>query len=330
MWPPRPISLLRRLLLVALLLGLWLPTVPAHAQSPGPSPADVAAARDFFKKGIKASKEKRWQDAVDNLTRSLELKPAPITHYTLAVAQQKVGQLVEALESLRAFLAAPEEQATNAYREPAQEAVALLDKRVGRVRIDVEPADVDDLAVQIDGSPVPLAALASDRLVNPGVHLVKASAPRYLDAKQTFEVEEGGSATVSLVLELAPVPDEPDEPTEPEPGPTQGPDQVESSFPVGPVVLLASGVAVFGAGLAVGMVGLSEAKDAPASEGEEADAARTKGIAGDVIAGVGIAAAVGGIIWLIVYDGSPEPAAEAAAAVRPWQQGPVSGIQLSF
>jgi len=321
------VSLLYRAVLGALLLALGLAAPPASAQDP----ADVAAARELFKEGIQASKDGRWGMAIDRLTRSLELKPAPITHYTLAVAQQNANEFVEAMENLRAFLISPPEPATDPYREPAQEAVAKLEKRVARVRIRIEPAGVDDLAVNIDGNPVPLAALDSDRLVNPGTHQVKVSASRYKDATQIFDVAEAGLATVSIELEAAPVPDAAEPPAqEPAGGPQEGADQAESSFPVGPVVLLVSGVAVFGAGLAVGMVGLSEASDAQSSEGDEADAARAKGIAGDVVAGVGIAAAAAGVIWLIVYDGEPDSGPEVAGAIRPWQQGSTAGIQVAF
>jgi hypothetical protein len=92
---------------------------------------------------------------------------------------------------------------------------------------------------------------------------------------------------------------------------------------------LAGGAGVFVVGLAVGLAGLSEAGDAPASEGDEADAARTKGLAGDIVAGVGIAAAAAGLIWLIVYDGEPEPEA-AVGAMRPWSHGSASGLQITF
>jgi tetratricopeptide (TPR) repeat protein len=307
-----------------MVLGVVLVGGPAAAESP----ADIAAARELFKQGVAASKQGNWEEAVDKLSRSLALKRAPIAHYTLGVAQQNTGRLVEALENLRAFLASPREEATDLYREPAQKAIAELEPRVGRVAITIKPGKIPELKVHIDTEAVPAIALDQQRLVNPGSHLVKAEAPGFQSAQKRFEVTEGGSAAVELVL--FPEEDKPDEPTlADQPTAPAEPADADAAFPTGPVVLMAGGAAVFGVGLAVGLVGLSEAGDAPSSEGDEADAARAKGLAGDIVAGVGIAAAAAGLIWLIVYDGEPEPEA-ATSAVRPWSQGSAMGLTLSF
>src|SRR5262245_46822534 len=81
---------------------------PAAAQSP----ADVALARQLFNEGLELSKANKWEDAREKLARSLALKRAPITLYTLGVAEMKSGHLVAALEHLHAFVALPREPGT--------------------------------------------------------------------------------------------------------------------------------------------------------------------------------------------------------------------------
>ena len=278
---------------LSILLLILLVGASAHAQSA----ADVAAARDLFREAAQLSREGKWEEAKNKLKRSLALKPAPITHFSLAVAQQKTGEFVEALENFRAFLISPPEPSTDKYRTPAQQAVTELEPRVARVSIAVRPPALEGLTIKIDGHAVPLAALEQPRLVNPGAHEVKASAPGHHDATQRFEVAEGGSAEVTLTLKPAPEAPAPVAPPPAEPTP----EVKERPFPIAPVVLIAVGAAAIGVGVAVGMIGLNEAKEAPTNDGEEAQAARTKGIAGDVVAGVGGLAAGIGVILLIVH-----------------------------
>src|SRR5262245_8834476 len=101
---------------------------PARAEGP----ADVAAARELFQEGSKLAQAGRWAEARDRYERSLRLKRAPVTLYSLGVAQRSTGQLVEALENFRAFLAEPSSPATLPYEAPARAAVDELERRVAR------------------------------------------------------------------------------------------------------------------------------------------------------------------------------------------------------
>ena len=300
------------------------------------SPADVAAARDLFIEGSELSKQERWDEARDRFSRSLALKRAAITMYSLAVAQMRSGQLVEALVSFRAFLAEPIQPATEPYQQAARDAVAELEGRVGYVAVSVSPAGVAGLTVTVDQELIPPAALSLPRMVNPGEHTVSAKAPGYVDAVETLTVTEGQRRELKLVLKngavAGPAPGpvgSPDEPAPPPPG-DAGPG---GSFPVLPVALMVGGGVAFGVGLTVGLLGVSEAADAPTRDGPEADSARTKSIVGDVVAGVGIVAAGVGLVLLLV-DGEDDPATDdptaPAASLRPWSSGPLGGIEIRF
>jgi len=319
---------LHHALLTVILAGaiVW-PAAVAFAQSP----ADVAAARELYIEGAKLSKQEKWGEAEDRLSRSLALKRAPITHYSLGVVQNELGKLLESLENFRAFLAAPVEEATSSLRDHAERFVADLTPRVAKVRVSIQPAGLDGLEVAIDGVPVPLAALGRPRLVNPGTHEVTATAEGYQQARTSVSVPEGGAAEARVVLQPAPhdVLEPQQGPSAPAPSPNREPN-AEGSFPIAPVVLLATGAAAIGVGLAVGWVGVGEADAAPTQDGPEADGARTKTIAGDVVAGVGIAAAAAGVIWLIVEATDDDGGADRTVGIHPWSAGALGGVAASF
>ena len=328
----------RRLVLCVALLGVSL----LHARGGlAQSAADVAAARELFKEAAELIKKGRWEEGRERLERSLMLKQAPITHFSLAVAQRKTGQLVEALESFRAFLASPAEKATDRYRAPAEQAVRALEPRVAKVSLLIRPKDPPELAVTIDGVEVPVAALDQMRLVNPGGHVLQVIARGFREATHSFQVGEG--ETVSLVVALEPAaradPSTATAVVTADGAAVDGSEHAgqdeadDAGFPTVPVALMAGGTAAFGVGLALGLIGLSEARDTPTNDSAEADAARTKGVIGDVVAGVGIAAvAVGGILLIVraLGDDGGDEASDAGVHVAPWASGPLAGVELRF
>jgi hypothetical protein len=316
---------IRLITAAAALLATLITSPPAYAQSA----ADVENARQLFREALALSKEKRWDEAIPIYERSLALKEEPITLYSLGVAYKNTGRSAEALESLRQFLAKASNPKTERFQESAKAAVAELEPIVAHVTINVEPTDVAGLEVHIDDRQVPLAGLGLPRLIDPGPRTVTARAPGFHEASAAVELESGASGEVSLTLE--PLPDTDDPAPTPLPVP-QGPDRPveEEGFPIIPVVIAGAGVAVLGAGVAVGMIGYSDAKDAPTRDGEEADAARTKMLAGDIVVGVGGAIAAGGVAWLLyeLLTGPDEPG--DVQAIAPWSDGTSAGVRIVF
>jgi hypothetical protein len=285
----------------------------AHAQSA----ADVAAARELFNQGSTLARDGQWEAARDRYQRAYALSGEPIALYSLGVAQKETGRLVDALESLRRFLKSQSSPKTEAYVEPARRAVAELEGQVGALSIELKPPGVEGLVLKVDGVEVPPAAHGMARLVDPGEIEVVARAPGYRPSAQHVTLAPGEKRQIEITLEAAPA-----DPTgvaaaspqaaqadEPAPAPTG-----DGSL-VLPIALMGGGVAVFGAGVVVGLVGVGQASDAPTSDGPEADDARTLSLVGDILAGVGIATAgVGAAI--LVFGGDDEAPASASAPVR--------------
>jgi hypothetical protein len=301
------------------------------------SPADVEGARAFFVEATRLAKASRWREAREFYLRSLALKPSALTHYSLGVAQRETGRFADALHSFRAFLAEPSEPATAGFEEPARAAIAELEGRVGRLALTVEPRGLTGLGITIDGEPVPPTVEAA-REIDAGPHEIVARASGFRDLIGHFTV--GPRATVTMTLALssngtfAPsrlviagaVP-----PPDPVVAPRAGaltivgpaPPPLQPVSPV-PIALLASGAALFTAGLVVGLVGVKEAGDAPTQNGSDASAARTKATVGDVIASVGgVTAGIGLVLLLTQRRWSEAPKSAhapllSASRDRPW------------
>ncbi|WP_437940260.1 PEGA domain-containing protein [Sorangium sp. So ce341] len=317
----------RALALFIAAAGLLAAPAPAAAQSA----ADVAVAREIFIEGSEFAKQGRWEEARERYERSLAIKRAPITLYSLGVAQQQTGQLVEALESFRAFLVEPSAPATKEYEKLARQAVQELERHVAGLDLRLSPDGVAGVVVKINGVEVPAAALDRPRPVNPGNHVVTVSAPGYREARRSVAAAPGSRVVVMLTLERdapapgASTPGASAGPRAPSAGalpggapPRAAPDA--ATVRVVPIALLAGGLTTVAAGVAIGLLGVASASDAPTRDGDAADAARAQALAGDIVAGAGLLAAGAGVLVLVLDRGpagAPRRQAPPRAAVGP-------------
>ncbi len=314
-----------RLVASGLCLALATGAGAAHAQRA----ADVDAARELFREASRLVQEGRWTEAEERYGRSLALKRAALTLYSLGVVQKTNGHFVEALESFRAFLAEPSTGATLVYETPARDAIDELEKQVARLTIVVEPAALPGVSVTVDGVPVPTAALAIPRLVNPGRHVIVASATGYRPTRVEMSSAPASLREVKLSLAVADGTLEASPPRDPAPPPLQAPPAEAPPSVALPATLMGVGGAAIIAGITVGMLGVKDASNAPTKNGPAASSAKTKALAGDVVTGVGIAAAATGLIILLVQrSGSASP--PVTAGVSPWSDGATAGVRVRF
>lgn len=309
------------------LLAALLQTVSPRAAL-AQTPADVETARALFVEGAKLGNEGRWKEARELYARSLQLKPAAITRYSLGVAERETGRFADALSSFRAFLAEPETPGTARYREPARAAITALEARISHVTIAVEPRSISSLTLTIDGLPVPPTS-ERPREIDAGAHDVVARAPGFRTGSAHFAVIEGGGAAVSMTLAPTTAPASSKAlvgPLDPRalldpPPPPQAPSRKL------PFILLGAGGALFVGGATLGLVGVSQASDAPTQDGSAASSAKAKGIAGDIIAGAGIATAGIGLV-LLLTDGHSSSAPSSAGGPTVSASG--KGIAVHF
>ncbi|MDI1482511.1 hypothetical protein [Polyangium sp. y55x31] len=330
----------RALLAAGLIVSATLAPSPVHAEEPIANAEAKAGARAATEKGTAAFKESRYDEAVDMFLRAEALFHAPTHVLMLARSYVALGKLVLAKEAylsvVREVLGPKAPAAFKLAKVDAEKELAELSPRIPSLQVSTTP-EAKNVVVTVDEKPLPAALLGIPSPIDPGTHLLRATAEGMAAPEKSVTIKEGDKAAV--VLELAPVANaEPITPAQPPVGPTVPGDGREQSpgktspGRIAGVVLMGLGVAGLGAFGVFG--GLSLAKRAEADEafdacgvgcwGAPADAVRAldddankKGTIGIVGLAAGGALAITGVVLFVVSKPSPRKA-PAKAHVTPW------------
>lgn len=243
----------------------------------------------------------------------------PSTGIEVAKMQAKLGKLVEAADTLMRVSRYPERpdepEPFTAARREAVRLVPEIVERTPAVIITVEEAPADaEITLRIDRVVVPGKTLELPHKVNPGTHLIEASAPGLVGSQQVTlrEGEERG-----VTLRMVPGKSSADVPSQP------------SSADISPLVWVGFGVGAAGVvvGTITGVLALSQESELEqtcpqqvcAGEGEDdldsAYALAHVSTVGFIVGGVG---ATVGLIALLAGGSEPtESATEQSARVTP-------------
>jgi hypothetical protein len=252
-----------RRVLSAVPAALLLALAPASAHADA-SAADRAIARDLANEGYDALERKDFTTAVERFTRAEALFHVATIALGLARAQAGLGRLLDASETYRRIVAegapsgAPPAIA-RALADARRELDAIAPRLAGIV---INVTGSDQPAVTVDGAPVAKAALGLKRPVDPGQHVLRATAPGKAPAETTVNLAEGQSQTVTLELRAAaeaPPPDAPPPPVVAPPAPppeAPPPPPAASGWPArktaGVVLMAGGGVAAIVGGALLG------------------------------------------------------------------------------
>lgn len=248
-----------------------IPTGPTN-----PSPADRQAARNFAIQGIAADQRSDWSTSLERFVQAEQLFHAPIHLRFIARALEHTAppRLVECAEVWRRLTQEP--LAADAPA-PFRDAVAEARRELPRIEAQIGSVRVEGSAdrVELDGQPL-AGAPGAPHWVMPGAHRVTAHRAGAPDFEQTVNVAAGaqqsvavafGGATVAVVT-----------------NPVNTPPPVDN-----------------------GNVGLTTP---PPSDGTQGPMTRIiyhpspVRTAGFVVAGIGVAAAIGGVITGVMANGS--------------------------
>jgi hypothetical protein len=187
-------------------LGVLLHAAPLRAQV---TDSQRAAARDLFKEGDALQRSGKLVEALDKFQRAQAVFDAPTNLLRIAECEAALGRLVESAEAfravLRAQLPAGSPPAFQAAVDQAHAELAQVEPRVPKLVVDVQPAKVDKLQLQIDGQNVAAALVGAPLPLDPGTHKVSVGAPGYATAEQQVTLKEQDSRTASFMLKPAPV-----------------------------------------------------------------------------------------------------------------------------
>ena len=173
------------------MIGRVLVVVCVLAGSAAASPA----AEKLFEDGRAALAAGQLDAACDAFRRSAELEPRVGTYLNLGDCEEKRGHIAlawGAFSDARALAA----KTADARGGEAEKRAAALAPRLPYVTI-VTPAQ-PDLAVQRDGAAVAPAEWNHELPIDPGTHLIVASAPGHVAWQHELKIGEGEKLTVEI------------------------------------------------------------------------------------------------------------------------------------
>jgi hypothetical protein len=280
----------------------------AAARSSAAAPNDNAGAQAeaLFVAAKKLMAAGDYANACPKLAESQRLDPGSGTLAALAACDEHEGRTATAWSEFKDLIAAAQAASRPDREEFARKHVTQLEPILSHMTVTVSPAarDIPNLVVQRDGIPVGVPSRGLSFPVDPGDHVVEASAPGY--KPWSLHVAVGTNADAQSVvipaLELAEVAVAP---AAPEP-PTQivapsGSSQRTIAFVVG-----GAGIAALGVGAYFGVQAISDTQQVksscPAVQCSSASTvaldgtAKTDAVVADILMGAGVAALAAGAI----------------------------------
>ena len=209
---------LRRIMIAASLAVVLFAPGAAFAD---PTAEQKAAATVLFREAKGMMEKGEVAAACRRFEESERLDPLPGTLLNMAVCHEREGRTATAWVEFRDAAALARRDVRDDRVALAEQHMKALEPRLCSVRIVVGPhADVPSLAVTLDGNALARPAWDTALPVDPGVHVVGASAPSVKPFTAQVEASrDGETKTVTIdALEAAPPPVAPESaPAEPSP-----------------------------------------------------------------------------------------------------------------
>src|SRR6187551_2481529 len=168
-------------LLAAMAACCW--TVPAAAQG-----GNAALAESLFREGKRLSGERKFAEACPKFAESYKLDPGLGTLLNLALCHESEGKPATAWAEFSEASSRAKREGDSDRAQLADEHVRALEPKLARVSISLAPgAAVPGLVVKFDTRELAAAALGLPIAVDPGKHVLEASAPGKEPSTQTFD-----------------------------------------------------------------------------------------------------------------------------------------------
>lgn len=188
--------------------GVMAEALPPDTVQP-PVPPRYVRAHALFQAGVRAAMRGEWQPAADAFTASADLVPRPSTLYNLALAQQELGQRIEATETLNRYLDVTashteahdeSDDAAQAQRSQVQALRSELTAQLASLTVRPSPSGA---TLQLNHEPL---EGHKPRWLEPGDYHLTASAPGHVTAERQTALHAGEVRTLDITLAPAPQP----------------------------------------------------------------------------------------------------------------------------
>jgi hypothetical protein len=172
-----------------------LSLAPAAARADDP----VQKVKELHKKGQKAFDGGDYRAAYEAYRAAWELQKSYDIATNLAQSEMETARFRDAADHLTYALAnLPVAGKADKLRATIQ---AVLDKARKEIGVITVRVNVPGAAVTLDGRPLGTAPLPEQIFVDPGDHVVAASAPDLVAPEQKVHLEKGGTSLVMLTLD---------------------------------------------------------------------------------------------------------------------------------
>jgi hypothetical protein len=185
----------------AMHVAVWL-VVPAQA-SAAPAAQDKATAQALFEEARALVTAGKWAEACPKLEESDRLDPSQVTVFRLGECWERVGKFASAWASYLEAAARAKASGDAARESFARGRADAVRDKLSFLVVEVEPQD-GVVQVTRDGARVGAAQLGAQVPVDPGPHVVEATAPGYQPFRTTAVVEAGVAKV--RVPRLLPIP----------------------------------------------------------------------------------------------------------------------------
>src|SRR5262245_40294244 len=163
-------------------------TLPVRAQASG---SNKAAAEALFSEGRSLASSGKCAEAIPKFQASQKLDPGVGTLLNLAECYEQIGKTASAWAEYREVIALARAAGSKEREDLATQRSKALEPKLSRLAIKVT-GDAQGVAITRDGEALEAAELGVAIPVDPGKHVVEASAPGKQKFSQTIEI--GGEA----------------------------------------------------------------------------------------------------------------------------------------
>jgi hypothetical protein len=311
---------MRWILRVGVWVG-WMATMPALA-SAEPTAVDKATAQALFDQGKHLVAANMFREACSKFEESQRLDPGIGTQFQLANCYEQSGRTASAWTLFLEVASEARAQKQSDREAVARGRAAALQPKLSKLTISVpDAAKSPDLEIKRDGVFVGAAQWGAPLPVDPGTHVIAASASRKEPWRTTIEVAAGASATITV----APLHEAPAAPAAvgfTPPPPVQA--SASGRRTVG-VVVTGAGIVAMGTGGVLGLLARSKFKSAwddnhcndAGCDSAGLETQRSAISRGDVATVVFVSGAIltaaGAVLWITA------PAAEMKVGVSPME-----------
>ncbi|HEY0468315.1 MAG TPA: hypothetical protein VGC79_29160 [Polyangiaceae bacterium] len=169
-------------LLAAITACCW--SAPARAQT-----GNAALAESLFREGKRLSNEHKFTEACPKFAESYKLDPGLGTLLNLAICHEAEGKPATAWAEFSEASSRAKREGDNDRAQLADEHVRALEPKLAHVSVTLAPgAAVPGLVIKFDSRELASAALGLPIAIDPGKHVLEASAPGKETSAQAFDI----------------------------------------------------------------------------------------------------------------------------------------------